>query len=84
MVDGMTIMANGISSGLSVPQSMERVVDNLGTPISQEFGLVLSQIRLGKSVEEALLDLGERIPRPDVQMFVTAVNILKETGGNLA
>lgn len=84
MVDGMTIMANGIKSGLSVTQSMERVVDNLGQPISQEFALVLSQIRIGRSVEEALIEMGERIPRPDVQMFVTSINILKETGGNLA
>ncbi|MEZ0392220.1 MAG: type II secretion system F family protein [Pseudobdellovibrionaceae bacterium] len=84
MVDGLTIMANGIKSGLSVNQSMERVVENLGNPISQEFGLVLSQIRIGRSVEEALIEMGERIPRPDVQMFVTSINILKETGGNLA
>ncbi|MBX3017032.1 MAG: type II secretion system F family protein [Bdellovibrionaceae bacterium] len=84
MVDGLTIMANGIKAGLSVPQSMERVVENLPNPISQEFRLVLSQIRMGRSVEEALLDLGERIPKADVQMFVTAINILKETGGNLA
>jgi tight adherence protein B len=84
MVDGLTIMANGIKSGLSVPQAMERVVENLRNPISQEFALVLSQIRLGRSVEEALIEMGERIPRPDVQMFVTAINILKETGGNLA
>lgn len=84
MVDGLTIMANGIKAGLSITQSMERVSDNLPNPISQEFNLVLSQIRLGRSVEEALIDLGERIPKPDVQMFVTAINILKETGGNLA
>lgn len=84
MVDGLTIMANGVKSGLSVTQSMERVVENLGNPISQEFSLVLSQIRLGRSVEEALVEMGERIPRPDVQMFVTSINILKETGGNLA
>lgn len=84
MVDGLTIMANGIKAGLSVPQSMERVVENLPNPISQEFRLVLSQIRMGRSVEEALLDLGERVPKADVQMFVTAINILKETGGNLA
>src|SRR6185312_7299396 len=32
MVDGLTIMANGIKSGLSVPQAMERVVDNLHNP----------------------------------------------------
>ncbi len=84
MVDGLTIMANGIKSGLSVTQAMERVVDNLPAPISQEFALVLSQIRIGRSVEEALVELGERIPIADVQMFVTSVNILKETGGNLA
>ena len=84
MVDGLTIMANGVKAGLSVPQSMERVVDSLPQPISQEFALVLSQIRLGRSVEEALLDLAERIPKPDVQMFVTSINILKETGGNMA
>lgn len=84
MVDGLTIMANGIKAGLSVPQAMERVVDTLPNPISQEFNLVLSQMRLGRSLEEALTDLGERIPRPDIQMFVTAINILKETGGNLA
>lgn len=83
MVDGLTIMANGISSGLSVTQCMDRVVENLGAPISQEFSLVLSQVRLGRTLEEALTEFGERNPLPDVQMFVTAINILKETGGNM-
>ena len=84
MVDGLTIMANGIRAGLSVHQTMERVIETLPNPISQEFNLVLAQVRLGRSLEESLLELGERIPRADLQMFVTAINILKETGGNLA
>ncbi len=84
MVDGMTIMANGIKAGQSLTQSMERVVENISGPLSQEFSLVLNKIRLGMAVEEALNEFGERIPRQDVQMFVTSVNILKETGGNLA
>lgn len=84
MVDGMTIMSNGIQAGLSVTQSMERVIENVGGPLGQEFKLVLNKIRLGMSVEAALNELGERIPRQDITMFVTAVNILKETGGNLA
>lgn len=84
MVDGLTIMSNGVKAGLSVSQSMERIVDSLPNPIAQEFNLVLSQIRLGRSIEEALIELGERIPKADVQMFVTAINILKETGGNMA
>lgn len=84
MVDGLTIMSNGIRAGLGITQSMERVVDNMPSPIRQEFGLVLSQIKLGLSAEEALSNLGNRVPVPDVQMFVTAINILKESGGNMA
>ncbi len=84
MVDAMTILSNGVRAGLSVNQSMDRVVKNLPNPISQEFRLVLSQNQVGQTIEDALSELGERIPRPDVQMFVTSVNILKETGGNMA
>lgn len=84
MVDGMTIMGNSIKAGQSLNQAMERVVENLKGPLPQEFGLVLNKIRLGMATEEALNEFAERIPRQDVQMFVTSVNILKETGGNLA
>lgn len=84
MVDGLTIMANGIKAGSNPQQSMQRVVEIMGNPISAEFGQVLTQTQFGQSYEEALTDLGERIPRPDVQMFVIAINILKETGGNLS
>ncbi|MES2855662.1 MAG: type II secretion system F family protein [Bdellovibrionota bacterium] len=84
MVDGMTLMANGMKAGLSAQQCMERVAENMPAPISQEFGLVLSQMRIGRGMGEALNELGMRVPRADVQMFVTAVNILQETGGNMA
>lgn len=84
MVDGLTIMSNGIKSGLSISQAMERVMEGMNNPLKQEFGLVLSEVRLGRSIEEALNNLGERIPKPDVQMLVTSINILKETGGNMA
>ena len=84
MVDGLTIMANGIKAGSNPQESMKRVVEIMGSPISQEFSQVLYQMQVGDSFESALNDLGNRIPRPDVQMFVTSINILKETGGNLA
>lgn len=84
MVDGMTIMANGVKSGLSPQQAMERVAENLANPIAQEFQTVLQEIRLGSSLQDALNKLGMRVPRPDMQMFVTSINILQETGGNMA
>ncbi len=84
MVDGLTLMSNAMRSGLNVPQALQIVSDELPNPISQEFALVLSQNKLGISLEEALGNLSVRMPHDDIEMFTTSVNILKETGGNLA
>lgn len=84
MVDGLTLMSNAMRSGLNVPQALQIVADELPNPISQEFSLVLSQNKLGVTLEEALGNLSVRMPHDDIEMFTTSVNILKETGGNLA
>ena len=85
MVEGLTIMTNGVRVGLSVTQAMERVIKNMkGGPLAQEFQLVLNKTHLGMSVEEALVEMEKRIDRQDVTMMVVAINILKETGGNIA
>ncbi len=84
MVDGLTLLANGLRAGLSVPQSIGMVVEELPNPIAQEFSLILQQNRIGVPLEECMEGLVKRIPTEDNSMFVSSVNILRETGGNLA
>ena len=84
MVDGLSLMSNGMKSGLSVVQAMALVTQEMEEPIRQEFNLILSENKLGVSLEDAFLNLSKRVKTEDVDMFVTSVNILKETGGNLA
>lgn len=84
MVDGLSLMSNGLRSGLNVPQALSIVQSELPNPISQEFGLILSQNKLGTTLEDAMGNLSKRMPHDDIEMFTTSVNILKETGGNLA
>lgn len=85
MVEGLVIMTNGVKVGLSITQALERVIKNMkGGPLAQEFQLILNKTHLGMSVEEAFNEMEKRINRPDVTMMVVAVNILKETGGNIA
>ena len=85
MIEGLTIMTNGVRVGLSITQSLERVIKNMkGGPLAQELQLILNKTHLGMSVEEAFDEMEQRIDRPDVTMMVTAINILKETGGNIA
>ncbi len=84
MVDGLTLLANGIRAGLSFPQAIGMVVDEMPPPISQEFSLVLHQNKLGAPLEECLENLSTRMASEDNRMFVSSINILRETGGNLA
>lgn len=83
LIDALTFMSNGLRSGLSLVQSMDMVKEELDDPISQEFALVLSQQRLGVTLEDALLSLERRIDTEDAQIMVTSINILRQSGGNL-
>lgn len=84
MVEGLALMSNGMRSGLNVPQALQIVSDEMPNPISQEFQLILSQNKLGVTLEDAMTNLAVRMKQDDIEMFATSVNILKETGGNLA
>jgi tight adherence protein B len=84
MVDALNLLANGLRAGLTMPQAIGMVVDELPAPVSQEFNLVLQQAKIGVPLDEALENLKKRVYTEDNEMFVTSVNILRETGGNLA
>ena len=84
MLDALTFMSNGLKSGLSLVQSMDMVKEELPNPISEEMGLVLSEQRLGVPMEDALLNLEARIDTEDLQIMVTSINILRQSGGNLS
>lgn len=84
MIDGLGLMANGMKSGLSIVQAIGMVKNEMPKPFSEEMDYVLRQNQLGMSVEDSFQTLAKRLPSEDVNMFVTSVVILKETGGNLA
>lgn len=84
MVEALTIMCNSLKVGLSLPQAMDRVIKGYPGALAKEFQLILNKTQLGQSLEESLVEMGERVNRPDIDMLVSTVNILKESGGNLA
>jgi Flp pilus assembly protein TadB len=84
LLDALAFMSNGLKSGLSLLQSMDMVREELPDPISQEFALTLNHQRLGMPLEDALLGLEKRVGTEDVQIIVTSINILRQSGGNLA
>jgi tight adherence protein B len=65
-------------------QAMEAVSKELPAPISDEFKRVVQEMQLGIPMEKALDNLLRRIPSPDLDFVVTAINVQREVGGNLA
>lgn len=82
--DMLNLMVNGLRAGYSQMQSIEAVSKELPAPISDEFRRVVREIQLGLTMESALDNLLRRIPSPDLDFIITAINIQRESGGNLA
>jgi len=84
LVDGLTTVSNCLKSGFSFPQALDMLVNESQPPLSQEFSLVLREYRLGRSLDEALAHLLQRVPSEDLDIAVTAILTTREIGGNLA
>ncbi len=65
-------------------QAMEAVSREMPAPISDEFHRVVQEMQLGLAMEVSLDNLLRRIPSPDLDLVVTAMNVQREVGGNLA
>jgi tight adherence protein B len=76
-------LANAVKAGKTPEAAMELIVKDMPDPVSSEFKIVLTQ-QVIESMESALNGLAERVPLPDVQIFVAALIIQRETGSNLA
>jgi len=82
--DMLNLVVNGLRAGYSTMQALEAVSKELPPPISDEFRRVVQEMQLGLSMEAALANLLRRIPSDDLDLIVTAINVQREVGGNLA
>lgn len=82
--DMLNLMVNGLRAGYSTLQAMEAVSKELPPPICDEFRRLVQEIQLGVPTERALDNLLRRIPSDDLDLVITAINVQREVGGNLA
>lgn len=82
--DALLMMSGALRAGASFPSALEAVVYETTPPISQEFDLLMREIRLGIDLDIAMRNLEKRMPIPDLLMMTAAVTIAREVGGNLA
>jgi tight adherence protein B len=82
--EALDLLSRAIRAGHAFQTAMGMVADELPQPVGVEFKKSFEQQNYGLPLNEALNGLAERVPLMDVKFFITAVQIQRETGGNLA
>ena len=82
--DMLNLLVNGLRSGYSVTQAMEAVARELPPPLSTEIGRVVQEMQIGLSMDQTLANMLRRVRSDDLDLIVTAMNVQREVGGNLA
>ena len=82
--DSMDMLGRAVRAGHAFTTGLELIANEMPEPISTEFRTTYDQQNLGLPLRDALSNLTVRMPLPDVRIFVTALQIQRESGGNLA
>jgi tight adherence protein B len=82
--DTLTLLASSLRAGFSLMQGLEAVAQEITDPMRKELQRVFTEVRLGRSIEEALGDAADRMDSDDLRWTVMAIRIQREVGGNLA
>jgi tight adherence protein B len=82
--DAIDMMVSAMRAGYSFQAATQFIGDEMIAPLGPEFARFYDEQRLGIDVRSALLGMQSRVDSLDLKMFVTAVLIQRETGGNLS
>jgi tight adherence protein B len=84
LTDVMQLLIAALRSGFSMPQALDAVVMEAEEPARGEFERMLAETRIGVDLGTAMKATAVRMESQDLEWVASAVNINRETGGNLA
>ena len=85
LADMITLMSGALRAGHGLMQGMSIASEQGPQPAAAEFGRVVRQVSMaGLSPDEALNNLVMRMQSADLALFVNAINVQREVGGNIA
>lgn len=80
----LDLLANGLRAGQSELQAFELVANEMSGAAAAEFRRMHREVQLGSTVEAVTQSLLQRIPDPDLELVVDAVQLAHRVGGDLA
>jgi tight adherence protein B len=81
--EALDLLSRAVRSGSALSAGLAMIAEQIEDPIRSEFAATVDEINLGLTMNEAMENLCERVPVPDLRFFSIAVLVQKETGGNI-
>jgi tight adherence protein B len=82
--EALDLLGRAVRAGHAFTAGLEMVSKESAEPVAGEFRTTFEEQNFGLPLRDALSNMAARMPLVDVQFFVTALLIQKDTGGNLA
>jgi len=82
--DTLQLIAGNLRAGHGLLQAIDSVAQDADAPTSEEFVRIVNETRVGRDLGDALGATGERMRSDDFAWAAQAVQINRETGGNLS
>ncbi len=82
--EAIDLMVRALRAGLPISEAIVTAGQEIGDPVGTEFRSIEAGMRLGRDLDSLLWEIGKRISAPEFRFFVIALNVQRETGGNLA
>ncbi|MEV0226865.1 type II secretion system F family protein [Streptomyces sp. NPDC050704] len=81
--DVARILANAAAAGLALRTALAMAAEELEAPAGEELARVADQLTLGRSVDDALGELAERLPSRELVVLVTTLVLSNKAGGSV-
>jgi tight adherence protein B len=81
--EALDLMVRALRSGHAFASALQMVGEEMPEPVAGEFRIVHDEVNFGVAMPQALANLAVRVPLTDLRYFVVAVQVQRESGGNL-
>ncbi|MFI5802552.1 type II secretion system F family protein [Streptomyces sp. NPDC051561] len=77
------ILANATAAGLALRTALGMAAEELEAPAGEELATVANQLAVGRSIDEALGELADRLPSRELVVLVTTLVLSNKAGGTV-
>ena len=81
--EAIDLFNRSMKAGHNIHSGLETIASESADPVQKEFKKVMEELALGQATEEALHNLGERVPLIDLKFFITGLILQRQTGANM-